>query len=64
MKAQTTLKQPTNKRLAFSFSEFAALAGKDRGWVYRQVKLGRIKAITGFGAAMIPASEIERIFGV
>jgi len=32
-------------------------------WVYRQVQKGRIRAITGFGAAMIPASEIERIFG-
>lgn len=37
--------------------------GKERTWVYRQVQKGHIRAITGFGAAMIPASEIERIFG-
>lgn len=39
------------------------MAGKERTWVYRQVAKGRIRAITGFGSAMIPASEVERIFG-
>lgn len=51
------------ERVAFSFAEFAEKAGKHRAWVYRQVKAGRIKAVTGYGAAMIPASEINRIFG-
>jgi len=37
--------------------------GRERTWVYRQVAKGRIRAITGYGAAMIPASEIERILG-
>jgi len=37
--------------------------GKERTWVYRQVQKGRLRAVTGFGAAMIPASEVERIFG-
>jgi len=36
------------------------MVGKQRSWVYRQVEAGRLKAITGFGAAMIPASEVER----
>jgi hypothetical protein len=49
-------------RVAYSFAEFASMVGRERTWVYRQVKKGRIRAITGFGAAMIPASEIERIF--
>lgn len=40
------------------------MAGKERTWVYRQVAKGRIRAITGFGAAMIPATELARIFGV
>ncbi|MEY3395891.1 MAG: hypothetical protein RL346_2128 [Verrucomicrobiota bacterium] len=53
----------TGDRVSFSFAEFADMVGKERTWVYRQVKKGRIRAITGFGAALIPASEIERIFG-
>ena len=41
--------------------ETAAFFGKDRTWAYRQVKAGRIKAITGYGAMLVSASEIERI---
>lgn len=55
-------KKPSN-RISYSFAEFAEMVGKERTWVYRQVEKGRIRAITGFGVAMIPASEIERIFG-
>lgn len=51
------------ERVSYSFAEFADLVGKERTWVYRQVSKGRIRAITGYGAAMIPASEIGRIFG-
>lgn len=50
-------------RVSYSFAEFADMVGKERTWVYRQVKAGRIKPITGYGAAMIPASEVTRIFG-
>jgi hypothetical protein len=50
-------------RVSYSFAEFAEMVGKERTWVYRQVAKGRIRAITGFGAAMIPSGEIERIFG-
>jgi len=53
----------TGKRVSYSFAEVAEMAGKERTWIYRQVKKGRIRAITGYGAAMIPATEIERIFG-
>ena len=60
--ATTSHKKETG-RVAFSFAEFAQKVGRDRTWVYRQVNAGKIRAITGFGAAMIPASEIERIFG-
>jgi hypothetical protein len=56
-------KQKTDRRVSYSFAEVAEMAGKERTWTYRQVKMGRIRAITGFGAAMISASEIERIFG-
>lgn len=53
----------TCDRVSYSFAEFAEMVGKEKTWVYRQVQKGRIRAITGFGAAMIPASEIDRIFG-
>jgi hypothetical protein len=53
----------TGKRVSYSFAEFAEMVGKERTWVYRQVQKGRIRAITGFGSAMIPATEVERIFG-
>ncbi len=56
-------KKTSGKRVSYSFAEFAEMVGKERTWVYRQVQKKRIRAITGFGAAMIPASEIERIFG-
>jgi hypothetical protein len=60
MSAKST---PLDSRVAYSFAEFADKVGKHRTWVYRQVKAGRIKALLGYGAAMIPAVEIERIFG-
>jgi hypothetical protein len=57
MKKQKT----TENRRAYSLQETAAFFGKERTWAYRQVKAGRIKAITGFGAMLVSASEIERI---
>jgi hypothetical protein len=52
----------SEKRVAYSFREFAEMVGKERTWVYRQVKEGRIRAVTGFGIAMVPAEEIERVY--
>jgi hypothetical protein len=60
----TSNKTKQGKRVSYSFAEVAAMVGKERTWIYRQVKKGRIRAITGFGTSMIPATEIERIFGV
>ena len=62
MSANNCTKQ-TGKRVSYSFAEFAAMVGRERTWVYRQVGKGNIRAITGYGRAMIPATEIERIFG-
>jgi hypothetical protein len=60
----TTLrKKKKGERVCYSFAEVAEMVGRERTWVYRMVAKGRIRAITGFGAAMIPATEIERIFG-
>ncbi len=59
----TKHKRKPGERISYSFAEFAEMVGKERTWVYRQVGKGRIRAITGFGSAMIPASEVERIFG-
>ncbi|MDB4521418.1 helix-turn-helix domain-containing protein [Akkermansiaceae bacterium] len=55
-------KNNKSSRIAYSFAEFAEMVGKERTWVYRQVQKGRIRAVTGFGIAMVPAEEIERIF--
>ena len=49
------------KRAAYSYEEVAAMVGKKRTWTYRQVAKGRLKPITGYGAAMIPAAEVERM---
>ncbi len=48
-------------RIAFSFEEVAQKFGSHRSWVYRQVKSGRLRTITGYGRLMISATEIERI---
>jgi len=58
-----TLRKAKPDRVAYDFDETAAKFGHDRTWVYRQVKAGRIRAITGFGKMLIPASEIERMIG-
>jgi hypothetical protein len=38
---------PEPVRKAYSFTEFAQFFVKHRAWVYRQVAMGRIRAITG-----------------
>ena len=58
-----TLRKAKPDRVAYDFDETAKKFGHDRTWVYRQVKAGRIRAITGFGKMLIPASEIERMVG-
>lgn len=55
------INKTTELRRAYSLQETAAFFGKDRTWAYRQVKAGRINVITGYGAMLVPASEIERI---
>lgn len=58
-----TTKDATIERKAFSFDEVAKMLGKHRTWVYRQVSAGKITPITGYGAAMISAAELNRILG-
>jgi len=58
-----TTKTATIERKAYSYDEFAKMLGKHRTWVYRQVTAGKIKPITGYGAAMISAAELDRILG-
>ncbi|HEY8960785.1 MAG TPA: hypothetical protein VIM57_01180 [Luteolibacter sp.] len=48
-------------RAAYSLSEFARLFGRERTWAYRLVAAGKVRTITGFGKAMIPQSEVDRI---
>jgi hypothetical protein len=47
-------------RIAYSYQEFAEMIGKHRTWVYRMAAAGKIKTIIGYGAALVPASEVER----
>jgi hypothetical protein len=48
-------------RLAYTLDETAAMFGKHRSWAYRQVRTKQLKVITGYGAMLVPRSEIERI---
>lgn len=50
-------------RAGYSVAEVSAMFGKDRSWGYRQIEKGRIKATTGFGAAIISAAEVARVCG-
>jgi hypothetical protein len=49
-----------NERLDFSPAEFAALFGRSPTYGYRQLYLGRVKAISDAGRILIPRSEVER----
>jgi hypothetical protein len=57
------MNDPQNEvpRTAFTLEETAALFGKHRSWAYRQVYAKRMKVITGYGAMLVPKSEVERI---
>lgn len=37
------------------------MLGHNRAWGYRMAKDNRIRVIRGYGKALVPASEIERI---
>ncbi len=50
-------------RQAYTLAEFAQLFGRHRSWAYRQARENRIMTITGYGAEMVPAHEIDRILG-
>ena len=47
-------------RLTVTFAEFAKLNGRGRGYAYRQVKEGRLRAIEGDGLLRIPIAEVIR----
>jgi hypothetical protein len=49
------------ERAAYSLKEFAEKFGRERSWSYRLVKDKKVKTICGFGAMMIPASEVARV---
>lgn len=55
--------QKKSERLAYTLAEVAQMCGKHRSWAYRQFRKGRIKAITGYGTALVSRQEIERLFG-
>lgn len=50
-----------DEKLALTPKEFAALFGKSQTWGYRQLYAGKVKALTGYGRVLIPASEAKRV---
>jgi hypothetical protein len=48
-------------RQGFTAAEFGMMLGKSKSWTYRMLYLGKLKAIQGLGALIIPRSELERL---
>ena len=59
--AATAENKKTGARVALSFAEFAEKFGKDRTWTYKLAAKKKIRVIRGYGKAMVPASEVDRI---
>ena len=53
----------TTRRAAYSPAEFAASCGRHPSWAYRLLYANKLKAVTGLGRILIPASELERVLG-
>jgi len=51
----------TPHRAAYTLREFAQLFSRERSWAYRLASAGKIRIITGYGKAMVPQSEVDRI---
>lgn len=49
------------EKLTYTPSEFAELFGKERTWAYRQLKAGKVQAITELGRTLIPKTEVDRV---
>lgn len=49
------------EKVALTPAEFASLFGKSQSWGYRQLYSGKVKALTGYGRVLIPASEVDRL---
>lgn len=49
------------QRVAYTLAEFAELFGKNRSWSYRMAGKNQIKTIKGYGCALVPASEVDRL---
>ena len=50
-------------RRAYTVAEVADMFGKNRSWVYRQIKKGKISAIIGYGVTLVSDREIKRLLG-
>jgi hypothetical protein len=59
--AETKCKEKKVERAAYSLEEFSQMLGHNRAWGYRMAKDDRIRVIRGYGKALVPASELERI---
>lgn len=55
--------QPAAPQVAYTLAQFANLFGKNRSWSYRLAASGKIKVVNGYGSALVPATEIDRLIG-
>mgnify|MGYP001946355822 CR=1 FL=1 len=58
---ETKTRPMTGGRVAYTFAEFADQFGRERTWTYKLAAKKKIKVIRGYGKAMVPASEVDRI---
>ena len=56
-----TQEQQAIDRAAYSPAEFAASCGRHPTWAYRLLYANKVKAVTGLGRILIPATELERV---
>jgi hypothetical protein len=59
MKTKTSI-----NRSAYTLAEVAEMFGRHRSWAYRLAKSGKIKTVKGYGAAIVPSYEIDKILGI
>ncbi len=55
---------PSESRLAFTPTAFAALAGRSSVWGYRQIYSGKVRVLKLSSRLMIPRSEVEKFFSL
>jgi hypothetical protein len=61
MKTQDNGSQPSPTVAAYTPTQFAQRLGRSATYGYRLLYSGKVKAVTGFGRILIPATELNRV---